>query len=108
MNREERSVSLAVEPELADEFPAVTVLLADIVGFTSLFADIKPSEVAMILDGIFTRFDGLPDEYGVEKITTIGDAYMAVSGVPTPVPDHAPRIAGMALAMVRTIEDYCK
>jgi class 3 adenylate cyclase len=108
LNREERSVSLAVEPELADEFPAVTVLFADIVGFTSLSADIKPGELVTILNDIFTRFDGLADEYGVEKIKTIGDAYMAVSGVPTPVPDHAPRIAGMALAMVRTIEEYCK
>lgn len=108
LNREERSVSLAVEPELADEFPAVTVLFADIVGFTTLSADIKPGELVTILNDIFTRFDGLADEYGVEKIKTIGDAYMAVSGVPTPVPDHAPRIAGMALAMVRTIDDYCK
>lgn len=108
MNREERRVSLAVEPELADEFPAVTVLFADIVGFTSLPADIKPNELVTILDDIVTRFDGLTDEYVVEKIKTVGDAYMAVFGVPIPLPDHAPRIAGMALAIVRTFEDYCK
>ena len=108
LNREDRTVSLAVEPELADEFPAVTVLFADIVGFTSLSANIRPAELVTILNDIFTRFDGLADEYGVEKIKTIGDAYMAVSGVPTPVPDHAVRVAGMALAMVRAIDEYCQ
>lgn len=108
LNRDDRAVSLAVEPGLADEFPAVTVLFADIVGFTSMAADIKPSELVTILNDIFTRFDGLADEYGVEKIKTIGDAYMAVSGVPTPVPDHAIRVARMALAMVRTVDEYCQ
>ena len=106
-NREDRPVSLAAEPERADVFPAVTVLFPDIVGFIPISENIKPSKSVTFLNDIFTRFDGSADEYGVKKIKTIVDAYMAVSRVPTPVPDNAVRVAGMALAMVHAIDEYC-
>jgi guanylate cyclase len=85
--------------QIADHLPAVTVVFADIVGFTPLSARLPPGEVVALLDEIFTRFDALAAEHGVEKIKTIGDAYMAVAGAPEPCADHAARAARLALAM---------
>jgi class 3 adenylate cyclase len=87
------------EARIADGFDEVTVLFADIVGFTPLAATIPATEVVTMLDEVFTRFDDLVDHYGAEKIKTIGDAYMAVVGVPTPRPDHVAVAAELALAM---------
>ncbi|HEY8079571.1 MAG TPA: adenylate/guanylate cyclase domain-containing protein [Labilithrix sp.] len=87
------------ETTIADAFPAVTVLFADIVGFTSLSARISTAELILVLNEIFSAFDALADEYGLEKIKTIGDAYMVVGGVPTARADHADAVASMALAM---------
>jgi adenylate cyclase len=84
---------------IADHIPGVTVVFADIVGFTPLAAKLAPAELVALLDEIFTRFDELAAKYGVEKIKTIGDAYMAVAGAPEPCADHAPRAARLAIAM---------
>jgi adenylate cyclase len=84
---------------IADHFDGVTVVFADIVGFTPLAARLSPSEVVELLDEIFCGFDELALQHGVEKIKTIGDAYMAVAGAPEPCRDHAERAARLALAM---------
>jgi guanylate cyclase len=87
------------EAVIADGFEGVTVLFADIVGFTPLSASLTPNEVVTLLNGLFTAFDRLVDECGLEKIKTIGDAYMVAAGVPVPRADHAQAIADLALAM---------
>jgi class 3 adenylate cyclase len=95
---------LKQSPEvIAERFEEVTVLFADIVGFTALSARISPEELVNLLNDIFSRFDGLADKYGLEKIKTIGDAYMAVAGLPMPRPDHAAAAAEMALEMLHEI-----
>ena len=84
---------------IADSFEQVSVLFADIVGFTELSARMSPTELVKRLNVIFSHFDQLAEMYGVEKIKTIGDAYMVVGGLPTPRDDHASAIAQMALGM---------
>ncbi|MEE8490850.1 MAG: adenylate/guanylate cyclase domain-containing protein [Acidimicrobiia bacterium] len=79
---------------------SVSVLFADIVGFTPLSAEMEPEEMVDQLNEVFTYFDTLADKYGCEKIRTIGDAYMVASGVPTPRNDHAQALAAMALEML--------
>lgn len=85
---------------IAENFPQVTVLLADIVGFTALSSRVPPHKLLQLLNSVFTEFDRLADRYGLEKIKTVGDAYMAVAGLPQPREDHAVAAANMALAMV--------
>ena len=89
---------------IADGVPASTILFADIVGFTALSQTVGPTELVRMLDDIFRRFDALVAHHGLEKIKTIGDAYMAASGVPDPCPNHVERAAGLALAMVDEME----
>jgi adenylate cyclase len=84
---------------IADQFAAASILFADVVDFTPLSDRLQPAEVVGILDHLFTHFDLLADRYGVEKIKTIGDCYMAAAGIPTPRPDHARVMALMALDM---------
>ena len=84
---------------IADAVPQATILFADLVGFTKLSERVAPDDLVRMLDEIFTRFDRLLDDHGLEKIKTIGDAYMAVAGVPHPCADHAERAATTALAM---------
>ena len=84
---------------IADDFPSATVLFADIVGFTPLAERLSASEVVSLLDGVFARWDALVAAHGVEKIKTIGDAYMAAGGIPVPREDHAEAIAELALEM---------
>jgi guanylate cyclase len=84
---------------IADASPEVTVLFADIVGFTPLSERLPAAELVGVLDRVFTRWDLLAAQHGVEKIKTIGDAYMVAAGVPLPREDHAEAIAAMALAM---------
>ena len=84
---------------IADEFPEATVLFADLVGFTPLTKRLEPSELIAILNRIFSGWDELAAELGLEKIKTIGDEYMVVGGVPDPRPDHADAVARMALQM---------
>lgn len=87
------------EGVIADDLPAVTVLFADIVGFTPLSERLAASEVVSLLDRVFARWDALVARYGVEKIKTVGDAYMVAGGIPLPRADHAEAIADLALAM---------
>ena len=89
----------ASEESIAEHSDGVTVLFADIVGFTPLSARKTPRALVELLNRIFSEFDALADAHGLEKIKTIGDAYMAVAGLPQPWPDHAARAARMALAM---------
>ncbi len=87
------------EQVIAERFDEATVLFADLTGFTTLAARLGPRRVVALLDDLFSAFDDLAAHHGVEKIKTIGDAYMAVAGVPTPRRDHAAAVADMALAM---------
>jgi len=87
------------EDTIADTFPEATVMFADIVGFTQLSAQISAKQLVELLNKIFSQFDKLADKHRLEKIKTIGDAYMVVGGLPTPRPDHAIAIAEMALDM---------
>ena len=89
----------AQQSTIADSFADVSVLFADIVGFTELSARMSPTELVKRLNVIFSHFDQLAENYGVEKIKTIGDAYMVVGGLPMPRDDHAEAIAQMALGM---------
>jgi len=84
---------------IADRCPEVSVLFADLAGFTPTAERLPPEEVVSLLDGIFSEFDGLVAEQGLEKIKTIGDGYMVAGGVPVFIKDHAERIADLALAM---------
>lgn len=83
-----------------EHFEEVTILFADIVGFTSLSTQLPPMELVSGLNQIFSAFDELTEKHGLEKIKTIGDAYMVVGGLPTPRKDHASAIANMALEML--------
>jgi adenylate cyclase len=87
------------EQVIADDFPEVTVLFADLVDFTRRSRDATPERVVQILDDLFSALDGLAERYGLEKIKTVGDAYMVVGGLPEPRPDHARAVADMALAV---------
>ncbi len=91
---------------IADVLPDVSVLFADIVDFTSLTANLSPADLVRLLNRIFSAFDNLAAEYELEKIKTIGDAYMVVGGVPTPHPDHLEAVADMALAMQNIISAF--
>lgn len=84
---------------IADGFEGVTVLFADIVGFTVLSERIPPAEVVKLLNELFSAFDEMAQRHGLEKIKTIGDAYMVVGGLPIWRPDHASAVAKMALEM---------
>lgn len=88
---------------IADGFEQVTVLFADIVGFTRLAAGHVPLDVVKLLDQIVSGFDRLIEQHGMEKIKTMGDAYMAAAGLPTPCADHATRAADMALDMLQFV-----
>ncbi|MEE3719050.1 adenylate/guanylate cyclase domain-containing protein [Tumidithrix elongata RA019] len=90
---------------IADSFEAVTVLFADLVNFTNLSAELSPQDVVSLLNLIFSTFDRLCATYGLEKIKTIGDAYMVAGGVPVPRADHAEAIAEMALDMLGKITE---
>jgi len=85
---------------IAESFPSVSVLFADLCGFTTFSQHVDASQLVDLLDDIFSAFDHLANAYGVEKIKTIGDAYMAVAGLPEPRDDHAEAVAGMALGML--------
>ena len=87
------------EDVIADGFPDVTVLFADLVDFTRHSQRIAPERVVAILNDLFTAFDQLAERQGLEKIKTVGDAYMVAGGLPDPRPDHARAVAEMALAI---------
>ncbi len=91
--------------EIADSFDAVTVLFADLAGFTPLSASMSPESVVRLLNRVFTRFDELAAQHGVEKIKTIGDAYMLVAGLPEPRADHAAAAAEIALDLRAALDE---
>ncbi|HIK27397.1 MAG: adenylate/guanylate cyclase domain-containing protein [Oscillatoriaceae bacterium SKW80] len=91
---------------IAESFSEVSVLFADIVGFTELSARISPCEIVQLLNQIFSEFDQLAEIHGLEKIKTIGDAYMVVAGLPVPREDHAEAIANMALDMQDALAQF--
>ena len=88
---------------IADHSAEVTVLFADIVGFTSLAAKKSPQDLVRLLDLIFSEFDALAEKHGLEKIKTIGDAYMAAAGLPAPRASHAIAAANMAKDMLAAV-----
>ena len=88
---------------IAEAHEEVTVLFADVVDFTPLTERTEPARVVGLLDEIFSAFDALAARHGLEKIKTIGDAYMVAAGLPEPRPDHAEAMAEMALDMVDVI-----
>ncbi len=94
------------ESTIADNFGEVTVLFADLVNFTEISAQIPPTKLVDMLNKIFSQFDQLAEKHGIEKIKTIGDAYMVVGGLPTPRSDHAEAIAEMALDMQQAITRF--
>lgn len=94
------------EERIADGFAEVTVAFADLVGFTALTSEMPPQEVVTFLNGLFTRFDAAANDLGIEKIKTVGDAYMAVCGLPVPVANHAERMVRMAIRMVHITREH--
>ncbi len=91
---------------IAEGYSGVTVLFADIVNFTELAGDIEPDELVAMLNLVFSRFDKLADAHGLEKIKTIGDAYMAAGGLPVQRDDHAEICAEMALDMLAAMREF--
>lgn len=94
------------QSSIADGFASATILFADIVNFTQLSERIPPNELVRLLNEIFSSFDCLTEQFGLEKIKTIGDAYMVASGLPTPRADHAQAIAEMAIAMRKALAQF--
>jgi class 3 adenylate cyclase len=86
---------------IADAFGEVTVLFADIVDFTEHAARTPPEATVTLLNELFSQFDALTETRGLEKIKTVGDAYMVAGGLPDPMPDHAGAVADLALEMLR-------
>jgi len=89
---------------IAESHPDVTVLFADVVDFTPFTSLTAPERVIGLLDEVFSRFDRLAERHGLEKIKTIGDAYMVAAGVPVARPDHAEVMAAMAIDMLAEFE----
>jgi class 3 adenylate cyclase len=92
------------EPRIADRFDNVTVLFADLVDFSVLSASVSAQELVDSLNRLFSEFDAATTRIGVEKIKTIGDAYMAAAGLPQPRPDHAEACVRLARAMLEAME----
>jgi class 3 adenylate cyclase len=88
------------ERSIADGFANVTVMFADLAGFTNLAHTLPPSELVSFLNEVFSRFDRIAGKHGLEKIKTIGDAYMVAGGIPTPRADHVEAISDMAIEMM--------
>jgi adenylate cyclase len=93
----------ASDEVIADAFPDVTVLFADIVNFTPLSERVTPEDLVRLLDDLFSDFDELAERHGLEKIKTIGDAYMVAGGLPVERPDHTQAIAEMAFEMNKAV-----
>jgi class 3 adenylate cyclase len=92
------------EPLIADRFDDVTLLFADVVEFTRLSSTLSPSELVSVLNEVFSVFDGLVDRYDLEKVKTIGDAYMVAGGLTDGSADHTARVADMAIALTAAVD----
>lgn len=90
---------------IADRFDDVSVLFADIADFTPMSAKLSPGELVGLLNRVFSLFDRLVEEHGLEKIKTIGDAYMVAGSLPEPKADHLDRMVRLAMAMQRTVAE---
>lgn len=90
---------------VADNAGEVTLLFADLAGFTRLAGKLPPSEVVNLLNDVFSQFDRIVEHHGLEKIKTIGDEYMLAGGLPVPKPDHARAVADAALDMLAVINN---
>lgn len=104
-----KPIALRLQKEqklIAEHFDEVSVLFADLVGFTEFSAHKTPTQLVEILNGIFCEFDRLSESRGLEKIKTIGDAYMVVGGLPTPREDHGEAIALLALEMQAALIEF--
>ena len=93
------------EAVIADRYAEATILFSDLVGFTPLSAKSPPDKVLEVLSAVFSRFDRAVADRGLEKIKTIGDAYMVAGGLPELLPDHARRIASLGLEMQAIVDD---
>lgn len=93
---------------IAERFDEVSILFADMVGFTAMSSEKDADQIVRMLNKIFSRFDDLADELGLEKIKTIGDCYMVAAGLPEEHTDHAKAIAEMAIGMLRIIDDVAE
>jgi len=91
------------ETTIADRYDSVTVLFSDLIGFTSISSELEPQLLVSELNRLFSEFDALCERTEVEKIKTIGDAYLAVGGLPGTRADHATAVAELALGMVEAI-----
>ncbi len=96
------------EKNISGSYAEATILFSDLVGFTELSSKISATELVKMLNDLFTRFDKRADSLGLEKIKTIGDAYMAAAGIPIPRSDHAELCAEMALGMFEDLSDFNK
>ena len=96
----------AGETIIADKYDSATVLFADLVGFTAFAAQTPAARVVAVLDQLFSAFDAICAQLGVEKIKTIGDAYMAAAGLPQPRPDHARAAVRLGLSMIEAVSAF--
>jgi len=94
------------ENTIAEQYDDTTILFADIVGFTTLATQLPPIRLVSLLNQVFSKFDELAERHSLEKIKTIGDAYMVAAGLPVPRADHAEAIAEMALDMQAAISEF--
>ncbi len=94
------------EAQIADTFPSVSVIFTDLVGFTRWSKDRPPMEVLSMLDELFGSFDAAAKRLGVEKIKTIGDAYMAVCGLPVPNENHVKVMTELSFGILQCLEDF--
>jgi adenylate cyclase len=96
----------AQEEPLADTHESVSVLFADLAGFTDISRKMSAAELVNLLNDLFSRFDKLAEQHGAEKIKTIGDAYMVATGLKGSVADHAEKIADLALGMQKAFGEF--
>ena len=96
------------EKNISGNYPEVTILFSDLVGFTKMSSQMTAADLVLLLNDLFTRFDTRAEQLGLEKIKTIGDAYMAVGGLPIPRNDHAQICADMALGMYEDLAEFNK
>ena len=94
------------EKHISGSYPEVTILFSDLVGFTKMSSQMTAGDLVLLLNDLFTRFDTRAEQLGLEKIKTIGDAYMAVGGLPIPRSDHAQICADMALGMYEDLAEF--
>lgn len=94
------------DQRIADSHPSVTILFADIVGFTELSASMTPFDLVNLLSGIFSMFDSLAEGHQLEKIKTIGDGYLVVGGAPVYLENHANTVAALACEMRSALAEF--